>query len=995
VQNLLWKFVVLAGVIGASCGVVYQAHQSLSQRTAAKPSEENGAFQPLLELGGLEDAPLASSFSVNAASSSETGEPTPALSPAGRDSSTQETAARTPGARGTLQPIFPAANFQDARAESSSPKTDQTVGNVYPDEAFQPIIPVAATTSEPTPPAAREFSRSEETVNPFALNSRQRTPAPQPEPQLPSRNPFDFTPQVPAGQEESALRTRESPPVLIPTPQPEAEAGAFSLSPNPPQAEVLRETAPAQPAEDEEVFPLFGGLDESPQPAANNSAAMLSSGTAPLKEEALASVSEPAAVIPAADPFAPRPPASSEPTPAISNPFERVPARPALPAGGPAFGFGGAAESSQSDSAVLPTSRLNSQQPAPVQEEVLPNLAAPPQPAAEPTPANNPFAAPPASKNPLDGFPGSAPAESLPSQAEAVPTPTFPGSMIVGQPEETPRSEPFGRTSPASNLSKNPQPAAEEPVLPSGRSFAPNAAPAQSQPAGNPFSSGVLPAQDAVGSRIPEPQPARPPGTFPLPDQPVFPVSGTGTVPAEAPRGPQQPELKIEKIAPQEAIVGEPLIYAIVVRNVGNSPAHKVVIEDRIPKGVDPRSVGTAPQAFISDDKLFWELGTMNPGDEQKIQLRVTPIEAGDIGSVATVRFAASVAASIRVTAPKLAIEMIGPSEAAVGEEVPVRFKVTNSGNGEGRKVFIRALLPPSLEHPGGNDIEYELGSIPPGESREVELVLTAAQAGLAQPQAMVTIDGAVKDGKTLDLNVITSRLKLERTGPQNRFVNRPAAYTNVVSNESTGVLENVVLKEHIPAGMEWTRQPGVDAVWDEKNRVVTWTIPQLRPGERRQFISQVVAPTAGTFTGSVTVADARGNQAELATNLNIQGFASLEVDVQRPAEPVLAVGEQVAFRVTVSNGGTAAARNVQTKILIPQGLQFVDARGPVRFRPVDGGIQFEALPELPVQGQQSFDVILTAASANRDARVRMELQTADFEAPLQREERLQIIPAE
>ena len=62
-------------------------------------------------------------------------------------------------------------------------------------------------------------------------------------------------------------------------------------------------------------------------------------------------------------------------------------------------------------------------------------------------------------------------------------------------------------------------------------------------------------------------------------------VQGDGTVSEQAPLGPQRPQLNIEKIAPQNALIGQPLIYTILVKNVGNSDAHDVVVEDRIPKG--------------------------------------------------------------------------------------------------------------------------------------------------------------------------------------------------------------------------------------------------------------------------------------------------------------------------------------------------------------------------------------------------------------------------
>jgi uncharacterized repeat protein (TIGR01451 family) len=213
---------------------------------------------------------------------------------------------------------------------------------------------------------------------------------------------------------------------------------------------------------------------------------------------------------------------------------------------------------------------------------------------------------------------------------------------------------------------------------------------------------------------------------------------GTGKFDPNVPFTPQSPELRIEKVAPAEAELGEPIIYSIKVRNVGQNTAHNVVIEDRVPKGTELD--GTSPRAYEIDGKLVWKLDAMKPGEEKTIHLRVIPREPGEIGSVATVSFSTSVAARIKVTAPKLSIQMHGPQEAVVGDEVKYRFHIQNAGEGDAKGVWLRTILPPGLKHPNGDDIEYEIGTIAAGESKDIELALEAAQPGPTAPQAMLTI---------------------------------------------------------------------------------------------------------------------------------------------------------------------------------------------------------------------------------------------------------------
>lgn len=89
-------------------------------------------------------------------------------------------------------------------------------------------------------------------------------------------------------------------------------------------------------------------------------------------------------------------------------------------------------------------------------------------------------------------------------------------------------------------------------------------------------------------------------------------IAGDGTVRADSPRGPQRPELKIEKIAPPNATLNQPMVYTIVIRNVGDSAANAVVVEDQIPMGT--KLSGTIPRAELTGKKLIWRLGASSRG---------------------------------------------------------------------------------------------------------------------------------------------------------------------------------------------------------------------------------------------------------------------------------------------------------------------------------------------------------------------------------------------
>src|SRR5690606_20427340 len=270
---------------------------------------------------------------------------------------------------------------------------------------------------------------------------------------------------------------------------------------------------------------------------------------------------------------------------------------------------------------------------------------------------------------------------------------------------------------------------------------------------------------------------------------------GVGTISPDTPSTPQQAQLTIEKQAPADAALGQELIYSILVRNIGRSDAKNVVVEDLVPKGTELQ--GTDPQAHMTPEKkLVWKLGTMTPGATRTIRIKVIPRQAGQIGSVATVSFEAAVASRTVITAPQLRLALDGPQEVRIGEKAPYTFTLINSGSADASNVYIRNIIPAGFEHPaaqqrnGITDIEYEVGTLRKGESREVELTLLAVEEGDFQNHVILSADGNVNVEAHHAVKVISSRLKVHREGPANRVVGSQARFTNTVTNESSQPLQ-------------------------------------------------------------------------------------------------------------------------------------------------------------------------------------------------------------
>jgi len=89
-----------------------------------------------------------------------------------------------------------------------------------------------------------------------------------------------------------------------------------------------------------------------------------------------------------------------------------------------------------------------------------------------------------------------------------------------------------------------------------------------------------------------------------------------------------------------------------------------------------------------------------------------------------------SAAVVTRVTAPKLKLLVTVPKRLLVGERCPIRVRMTNRGDAPAKGVLVRIQLPPALAYPKGASLDYLVGTIPAGESRDARLTPRAISAG-------------------------------------------------------------------------------------------------------------------------------------------------------------------------------------------------------------------------------------------------------------------------
>ena len=165
----------------------------------------------------------------------------------------------------------------------------------------------------------------------------------------------------------------------------------------------------------------------------------------------------------------------------------------------------------------------------------------------------------------------------------------------------------------------------------------------------------------------------------------------------------RQPVLTIAKNGPERKYPGRPVTYEITVANVGDGPAKNTVVEDTIP--VEVVQVEASDGAKLSDSKLVWQLGTIEPQAVKTVRVSYTPTQVCILANsvTATADCAQAVTASARTSIVGIGavrlevIDIDDPVE--VGGNTTYVITVTNQGSAEDTNIHVVCTLEDTLEY--------------------------------------------------------------------------------------------------------------------------------------------------------------------------------------------------------------------------------------------------------------------------------------------------------
>jgi uncharacterized repeat protein (TIGR01451 family) len=436
--------------------------------------------------------------------------------------------------------------------------------------------------------------------------------------------------------------------------------------------------------------------------------------------------------------------------------------------------------------------------------------------------------------------------------------------------------------------------------------------------------------------------------------------------------------LTVETEGPRAIVMGKAANYRIRLVNQGSAEADRVIVTVAVPAWVQ---IGSTQARFGSVNgnhedgtsrQILWEMEHVAARSQHELAISLQPTENRPIDLVVDWVFrAATLQTNIEVQQPQLAMAIEGPTEMRFGETAGFKIKLSNPGNGPAENVAVHVGASGAASQPN------TVGTLGAGESRIMEVELTAKQAGTMKIQAAAQGDGELRAEATHDVRVRRAQLAVKVTAPTLIYAGATATYEIRVANTGDAVAEGVTLEVQLPAGNK-------NAVGVDKKPLPAdpprWRLGELPPGSDRVYTMQCDLVTGGQSQFVARVQAKDDNAASDTATTAVEAIADLKLVVNDPQGP-LPVGKEVTYEIQIVNRGSREANNIDVVAQFSDGIEPSTAAGH-RSEIVPGQVIFEPIRSLPAGGQVTLKITAKAQKSG-NLRFRAELTCSELETKL------------
>ena len=391
----------------------------------------------------------------------------------------------------------------------------------------------------------------------------------------------------------------------------------------------------------------------------------------------------------------------------------------------------------------------------------------------------------------------------------------------------------------------------------------------------------------------------------------------------------KSPVLAVEATGPRKVLIGKEADFVVKIRNSG-APANNVNVTVNIPNYVDVVSAqatsGAAhpPAAGERQEPLEWKIDRLEADSDETLNLKLVPRKSTPLDLAVHWTFTPESSQTlVEVQEPKLTMAISGPEEVLYGQSKIYKLTVANPGNGDTENVTV-GLLP--IGRATESAANHRLGTLKAGESKTIDIELTAQQAGAVSIKAQAFADNGLRAEAAEQVLVRRANLRVEVAAPKVKYAGTVGTYRVKVINSGNATGENVQVAAMLPPDAKYVSSNGGGRM-DSQLGKINWTVGTLQPGAERVFEMQcsLIAPGENRMQ-FVAMADSDLSTAATSTT-HVEAIADLKLELRDPQGPI-AVGDDTVYEVHVKNRGTKPAEDIELAVFFSDGLEATTVEG-------------------------------------------------------------------
>ncbi len=383
--------------------------------------------------------------------------------------------------------------------------------------------------------------------------------------------------------------------------------------------------------------------------------------------------------------------------------------------------------------------------------------------------------------------------------------------------------------------------------------------------------------------------------------------------------------LLIHEVIPKEVRSNAPFDYEIHVTNLTPNTLKNVVVETENTQNF--AILGSTPQGQPgTGGGMTWALAELGPNETEIIKVNARAERVGAATNCINASYASALCAATNVIQPSIALTKTATAEATPCDTIALKYEVKNTGSGSAEGIKVRDTLPAGLTTADGkNTVEFDAGTLGPGQSKVFTVNAKAAKSGRYESGASAAGTGGLSaSAPSVGTVVRQPTLSIEADCGSAIMMGRNATFKFVVKNTGDAPANNTVVTASLPQGSQFV---SADSSGSSSTGGVSWNLGTLAPGASKTISYQARSMTSGTLQTSAKASAQCAADVTDNCQTSVQGAPDIGTMLS-DVEGVVLVGDNHVYNVEVENQGQVDLTNTKLVFTMPEGISFVSAQG-------------------------------------------------------------------